>query len=186
VHEVFGGFVKKVCVLLMFAFLLTRNAAAQATAASDGPATREDVVKLFELMHVQQQTQAAIESMLKEQRIMVREALRKRHPEISEEDLKGADKYMDDFWRDFPVAQMLDDMIPVYQKHLTKADVGAMSIFYASPTGQKLLREMPAIMTESMQAMMPHLQESMDQMMERVERKTEEERRKKTPPSEKN
>ncbi len=117
---------------------------------------------------------------------MVREALRKRHPEISEEDLKSADKYMDDFWRDFPVAQMLDDMIPVYQKHLTKADVGAMSIFYASPTGQKLLREMPAIMTESMQAMMPHLQESMDQMMERVERKTEEERRKKAPPSEKN
>ena len=41
-------------------------------------------------------------------------------------------------------------------------------------------------MTESMQAMMPHLQESMDQVMERVERKTEEERRKKAPPSEKN
>ncbi len=170
----------------MFALLLTKNAAAQAVAASDGPATREDVVKLFELMHVQQQTQAAIESMLKEQRVMVREALRKRHPEISEEDLKSADKYMDDFWRDFPVAQMLDDMIPVYQKHLTKADVGAMSIFYASPTGQKLLREMPAIMTESMQAMMPHLQESMDQMMERVEKQTEEQRQKKAPAREKN
>jgi hypothetical protein len=72
----------------MFAFLLTKNAAAQAAAASVAPATREDVVKLFELMHVQQQTQAAIESMLKEQRVMVREALRKRHPEISEEELK--------------------------------------------------------------------------------------------------
>jgi hypothetical protein len=123
--------------------------------------------------------------MLKQQRVMVREALRKRHPDISEEELKSADKYMDDFWRDFPVAQMLDDMIPVYQKHLTKTDVGAMSIFYASPTGQKLLREMPAIMTESMQAMMPHLQESMDKMMERVEQKTEEEQ-KKAPPGEKN
>jgi hypothetical protein len=185
VHEVFGGFVKKVYVLLMFAFLLTKNATAQVAAASDAPATREDVVKLFELMHVQQQTQSAIESMLKQQRVMVREALRKRHPEISEEELKSADKYMDDFWRDFPVAQMLDDMIPVYQKHLTKTDVGAMSIFYASPTGQKLLREMPAIMTESMQAMMPHLQESMDKMMERVEQKTEEEQ-KKAPPGEKN
>jgi hypothetical protein len=185
VHEVFGGFVKKVYVLLMFAFLLTKNATAQVAVASDAPATREDVVKLFELMHVQQQTQSAIESMLKQQRVMVRGALRKRHPEISEEELKSADKYMDDFWRDFPVAQMLDDMIPVYQKHLTKTDVGAMSIFYASPTGQKLLREMPAIMTESMQAMMPHLQESMDKMMERVEQKTEEEQ-KKAPPGEKN
>ena len=173
---------KKLCSLLLFSLLLTSSSLAQSVAASDVPATREDVVKLFELMHVQQQTRSAIESMMKQQRVMVREGLRKRHPGTSEEQLKQIDREMDEFWKEFPIDQMLDDMIPVYQKHLTKSDVDAMSVFYSSPTGKKLLNEMPAIMTESMQAMMPRLQESMDKMMDRVEKKTQEERRNQAKP----
>jgi hypothetical protein len=170
---------RKVCGLCLLALLLTTNAGAQSAAAGDAPSTREDVVKLFELMHVRQQTAATLESMMKQQRVMVRDALRKRHPEISDEELKRTDTFMDDFWRDFPVEQMLEDMIPVYQKHLAKSDVDAMSTFYASPTGKKLLSEMPAIMTESMQAMMPHLRESMDKMMDRIEKRAQEDRQKK-------
>jgi len=45
---------------------------------------------------------------------------------------------------------MLDDMIPVYQRHLTKQDVDSMLAFYNTPTGQKLLREQPAMMAEGM------------------------------------
>jgi hypothetical protein len=46
---------------------------------------------------------------------------------------------------------------------------------------------MPAIMTESMQAMMPHLQESMDKMMDRIEQQAENERREHAkPPVKKN
>ena len=48
---------------------------------------------------------------------------------------------------------MLDDMIPVYQKHLTKSDVDEMIKFYSTPTGQKFLREMPAMTAEGMEAM---------------------------------
>ncbi len=166
---------KRLCGLFLVV-PLTMSALAQTVPPGNAPATKEDVVKLFALMHVQEQTRSTIDSMMKQQRAMVRDALQKRHPEISDEQLQQADKFMDDFWKDFPIDQMLDDMIPVYQKHLTRSDVDAMGLFYSSPTGKKLLREMPAIMTESMQAMMPHLQESMDKMMDRIEKHGQEER----------
>ena len=59
-------------------------------------------------------------------------------------------------------------MVPVYQKHLNKSDVDAMSAFYSSPTGRKLLREMPAMTAESMQAASPRIQAMMDRVMERA------------------
>ena len=41
------------------------------------------------------------------------------------------------------------DMVPVYQKHLSKSDVEEMIKFYSTPTGQKILREMPAMTAEA-------------------------------------
>jgi len=51
-----------------------------------------------------------------------------------------------------PMDEMVDAIIPIYQKHLTKADLAAVTAFYSSPAGQKILKELPAIMSESMQA----------------------------------
>jgi hypothetical protein len=171
---------KKICVVCLFALVLVTKAPAQ-SATPETPATREDVVKLFDQMHVQEQTRTAMESMMKQQRVMVRDMIRKRQPQISEDELKRLDAFTDDFIRELPVDEMLNDMIPVYQKHLTKGDVEAMYGFYSSPTGQKLLREMPAIMTESMQAVMPRMQQSMEKMTERAEKMAKEEEQKKTP-----
>jgi uncharacterized protein len=46
----------------------------------------------------------------------------------------------------------VDAIVPIYQKHLTKADLEALTQFYGSPVGQKILNEMPAILSESMEA----------------------------------
>jgi hypothetical protein len=43
-----------------------------------------------------------------------------------------------------------------------------MKTFYSSPTGQKLLREMPLMTVESMQAASPRIQALMDKVMERA------------------
>ncbi len=63
---------------------------------------------------------------------------------------------------------MLQATIPVYQKHWTKADVDAMVAFYSTPTGQKMLKELPATMAEAMQAITPIMRKRMDAMTERV------------------
>jgi hypothetical protein len=48
--------------------------------------------------------------------------------------------------------EMVDAIVPIYQKHVSKADLAAVTAFYSSPAGQKILKELPAIMSESMQA----------------------------------
>jgi len=60
-------------------------------------------------------------------------------------------------------------MVPTYQKHFTKGDIDALTAFYSAPTGQKILKEMPAIMSEAMETMMPIMRRSLDRMTEGVQ-----------------
>jgi hypothetical protein len=90
--------------------------------------------------------------------------------------------------KSFPVEGMLEDMVPVYQKHLSKADVNAMVKFYSGPTGRKLLRQQAVMTTEAMQAVYNRLQTSMDESMQRIEEMVKEDAKKKdnqTPPEKK-
>jgi hypothetical protein len=48
-------------------------------------------------------------------------------------------------------------------------------------TGQRLLREMPAMTSESMQAAYPTMQAHMEKVMNRIEAMAKEEQEKKTP-----
>jgi len=168
--------------MLTFVFLMIAlPALAQvADSASAAPATRDDILKLFDTMHIRDQMRLVMDSVAKQQREMIREGLKKRAPQMTEQDLARLDQFTSDMLKDFPVDGMLDDMIPVYQKHLNKADVDAMNAFYQSPTGQKMLREMPAMTAESMQASSPRIQAMMDKVMERAEQLAREERNKKT------
>jgi hypothetical protein len=146
-------------------------------AQSDAPATREDVLKLFDVMNIHDQMVLVMSSVAKQQRSMIHENLRERFPNISDEELARLDQYSSDAMKDVPLDGMLDDMVPVYQKHLSKADVDAMSVFYSSPTGQKLLREMPAMTAEAMQASAPRIQAMMDKVIDRAEQMEKEGRK---------
>lgn len=53
---------------------------------------------------------------------------------------KGSDVY--------PIDEMIADVIPLYQRHLTRSDVDALITFYSSPPGQHLLNAEPEIMSE--------------------------------------
>ena len=149
---------------------------------SDAPATREDVLKLFDTMKIHDQMRLVMNSVLTQQRAMVHEALKKRDPNVSADELKRLDQFISELTKDMPVNELLDDMIPVYQKHLTRAVVDAMDTFYASPTGQKLLREMPAMTAESIQAANPHMQAMVDKIMNRAEQEAEQDRGKRGAP----
>ena len=65
--------------------------------------------------------------------------------------------------------EILDSMVPVYQKHFTKGDMDTLVAFYSTPTGQKMLRELPAITAETMQTMMPLLQNNVESMNRNLE-----------------
>jgi hypothetical protein len=167
-------------VTVVFLMIALPSLAQVADSTSAAPATRDDILKLFDTMHIRDQMRLVMDSVAKQQREMIREGLKKRAPQMTEQDLTRLDQFTSDILKDFPVDGMLDDMIPVYQKHLNKADVDAMNAFYQSPTGQKMLREMPAMTAESMQASSPRIQAMMDKVMERAEQLAREERNKKT------
>lgn len=150
-------------------FLILGVSVLVAQSAGDDSPTRDDILSLFNLMHVRDQVVTVMETIARQQRMIVHDNLKRQTPRISPKDLARLDRFTSDMLRDMPVEAMLDDMIPVYQKHLTKSDVDALIAFYSSPAGQKLVREMPAMTLESMQAASPRLQEFMDKVMEHAQ-----------------
>jgi hypothetical protein len=80
---------------------------------------------------------------------------------------------MDDMFSNMPMDEMMQAMIPAYQKHFTKGDIDNLVAFYSSPTGAKLLQEMPAIMAEAMQDMMPIMTKYVDTVQTRLKKETD-------------
>ena len=60
-------------------------------------------------------------------------------------------------------------MIPASQEHLTKGDIDALTAFYSTPTGQKILKETPAVTADAMQAASGIIHKMEAKMQERVQ-----------------
>jgi uncharacterized protein len=61
----------------------------------------------------------------------------------------------EEFWAEFKaeadVNELVDSIIPIYQKYLTKEDVTSLNEFYKSKIGQKMIKLQPLLMRETMQ-----------------------------------
>jgi len=161
--------------------ILLAASVAQRPPTSDTPATKDDILRLFRVMDTQAQVRQVMEQVMQQMRTLNREQLKKRRPDISEDELARMDKESEEIANNFPVDEIMEDMIPVYQKHLTKKDVDAMIAFYSSPTGKKLLREMPAISAEGMQAVYPRMQKNLDAILRRIDEQANEPKPKPAP-----
>lgn len=139
-----------------------------AVPAADQP-SREQLVQLFEVMRIRSQ----MATMLKTVPQAVQQQLRSEEhsfeakmpgdPTLTPEQKAAVDKvtakYMDAAFKLYPMDEMVDDLVVVYQRHLTKEDVDAITTFYKSPAGQHLLDSQPAMMKEMMPATMKKMQE---------------------------
>jgi len=160
---------KRILGLLLLFGLTLGPAFAQQT-SSDDQATKEDVEQLFTTMHIREQMRNMMDLMAKQSKQMAQEALKKKIPDITQKDLDRIDSMMDRMMKNFDLNGMIDDMIPVYQRHLTKADISAMAKFYETPTGQKMLREQPQMTAEAMKAVQPRMEKMMADMMDEAEK----------------
>lgn len=135
----------------------------------DRPATKEEVQKYLEVTHAQDNLQKMMDVMSKQMQAMIHQQIAKDADKLPPDSEARMNKMIDGMLKTLPINELLDAMVPVYQKRWTKGDVDAIIAFYATPTGQKMIRELPATMAESMQAMQPILQKHMNAMMERVQ-----------------
>jgi hypothetical protein len=143
---------------------------AGAASGTDAPASREDIKKMFEIMHIHDQMKLIMDQVSQQTRTMAHEQIRKLQPDVTDKDIAKLDAISDEAMKGVPVDGLLDDMIPVYQKHLSKSDVDAMIGFYSTATGQKILKEMPAMTRDGMQAIQPRLRQIMDDANARVDK----------------
>ena len=142
--------------------------AAQQTPA-DRPATREEIEKYLEVMHARDMTKQMIAVMTNQMRQVVHTQVSKNAANLPPDFEARMNRMLEDELKSFPIEEMFQAMIAVYQRHFTKGDVDALVAFYSSPTGQKILKDMPATVAEAMQAMQPIMQKRMETMMERVD-----------------
>ncbi len=160
---------------LLFACLLALSlcAGAQTTVSiAPGAASKEDVKKLFDVMASREQMNQMMQQVFAQMRTMNREQMKKRRSDLTEEDLGRMDRDSEELLKNFPMDEMLSDMVPIYQKHFTKSDIDALTAFYSSPAGQKFLHEMPAVSAETMKAVYPRLQAEVDAALKRAEEKS--------------
>jgi hypothetical protein len=176
------------CLLgVVFGVLLASATWAQQVTSSGVPASKQDIERLFVALHVRERQQLILENSHKQAKTMFNEILQKELPEASKEErtqLQGMiDEMIDDIDRDYPMEAILKDMVPIYQRHLTKSDSDELIAFYSSAIGQKVLRELPAITTEAMQVssayLQPRMEAAVSKLKEKVERMSEEDRKKK-------
>jgi uncharacterized protein len=141
---------------------------------ADSPATKEDVQKYLEIMHSREMMTKMVDAMAKPMHQMMHDQYEKDKDKLPADFEARMNKVMDDYLKSFPWDEILQSLVPVYQKRFTNGDVDHLVAFYSTPTGQKLIREMPAITAEAMQVMMPILRDRIDVMTRDVQQQVAE------------
>lgn len=131
-------------------------------------ATREQLLKLFDVLEVTQQMKNMMDAMGK--------AVQANLPAfdtLSAQQKADLDKVNQELYSKMMdsdmISTMLDQMIPVYQQHFTHADVDAIINFYSSAVGQKLLHEQPQMMQELMPRLMAKAQEKAETVLKEMD-----------------
>jgi len=141
----------------------------QADTTSYRPPSVQEVMDFFKVMHFHDQMQSMLDNERKQMNVMSDDMFTKALPNGTAEERaqfkKILNSTMDDVFKDFPIDDLLRDMVPVYQHHLSESDLNKIMAFYSSPVGQKVLREMPAMTAEAMRVSYMRLQPKIDEMM---------------------
>ena len=150
---------------------------------ADQQPTKEQLIKLFELMRVRDQLATVTKMMpalVQQQMKAHMQQMRKDHPEMalmSEEKQQAAGMVMDKFMaRVFDIYtpdEMISDMAGIYQKHLSRSDVDGMIAFYSTPAGQHMVAMTPVIMQEYMPMVMQRMQERMKPLTDEMSKEME-------------
>jgi len=158
----------KRCALAVLACLLFASISFAQQSAADAPASKEDIEKYLDTMHTRDMMKSTMDLMAKQMHQMTHAQLEKQ-TNLPPDFEARMDKITDDMLKDFPIDELIQAMVPAYQRHLTKGDVDSLTVFYSSPTGQKVLKEMPAMTADAMQSASGIIQKMMAKMQDRLQ-----------------
>jgi hypothetical protein len=138
----------KIVVLLC---LFSVAALAQTNDAAGSMPSKGEVLKFMEVLRIRPQLNQYFDGVSKQAKVGAEQGFKRKIPNATPAQMAEVDKFAESLFKNMPVDEMVDAMVPIYQNHLTKEDLDGILAFYASPVGQKLQREQPAMMQEAMQ-----------------------------------
>lgn len=147
-----------IAVLIAVPSLVAQQVTNPITSEATGPvpveqrATREDIIKLLDVLHSRRQMAAMLQTMKQNMLEGMRLSFLKEHPDASPVVLKKLEATMDGVWEVVDLDELVQAGIPVYQKYLTHEDTVSLISFYSSPAGQHYLARMPALIREAGEA----------------------------------
>jgi hypothetical protein len=141
-----------------------------AQTAADAPATKDDVERYFQAVRSHDMMLKMMEAMSKPMHQSTHEQCQRDKDKLPADCEARINKVLDSMVKEMPFDEMTQAMVPAFQKHFTKGDMDALIAFYSAPTGQKVLAELPAVMAEGMQAMMPIMRKHVDKITDRTQR----------------
>jgi hypothetical protein len=104
--------------------------------SSVDPAKAAEIKKLLDL--------TGVLKLMGQMKTRMLESYKDQHPGVSPDVWKRVDQEMN-------MDQLLEDIVPLYDKYYTLDDLKAANAFYSSAAGQHLLAATPQLMRESMQ-----------------------------------
>jgi len=162
----------------------TRTSAAKvaAPASASNQATLAEVNELLVLLKSRQQMESVLagfkEQMNRGQMQGFEMALQKKGITLTPDEKARAkarlDAITEEIFKQMPYDEMMAATAGIYRKHFTSDDVKALTAFYRSPSGQKFLSEMPALVQESMRAGSDIMMKRMPEIMDGVEKRVQE------------
>ena len=163
---------KRLVSVVAVVFFLSWSCFAQ-TSADDSPATKADVERYFQTVGSHDMMKKMMATMAQSMHQMFHEQYLKHKDSLPADYESKITSMMDDMIQNMPMDEMMQAMVPAYQKHLTKGDIDNLVAFYSTPTGAKLLREMPSMMAEAMQDMMPIMTKYIETVQQRLLKETD-------------
>jgi hypothetical protein len=107
---------------------------------ADAPATKEDVERYFQAVHSHDMMLKMMEAMSQPMHQSAHDQCEKDKDRLPADCEERINKMLDAMTKELPFDEMMQSMVPAYQKHFTKGDMDALIAFYSTPTGQKYCR----------------------------------------------
>jgi hypothetical protein len=141
---------RKLATILIMVWTFSFVAVAQSTPADGTTPSKEEVLKFLDILRVKSQLTLYFDGVAKQAKVGAEEGFKHKVPDATPAQLADVDSFAEKLFQGMPIDEMVDAMVPIYQRHLSHEDIEAILAFYSSPVGQKLLREQPAMMQEGM------------------------------------
>src|SRR4051794_38658387 len=108
----------KIKVFKLFLLLsVAVSAFAQSAAVPQTPAPREDVLRLIDKLRLKSTMELMLKQIVEQAKAGARQGFVSELPSATEEQKATMDKLMEDTFSEINVDEILQDVVPVYQKH---------------------------------------------------------------------